>query len=64
MVFGDSKTLKTNNLVTEQEIVEFLKVSANFKHIENIEKIAEGGEAIVYKINYAGFEEVVLKIPK
>ena len=26
--------------------------------------MAEGGESIVYKINYAGFEEVVLKVPK
>lgn len=32
--------------------------------MENIEKLAEGGEAIVYRVNYAGFEEVVLKIPK
>ncbi len=26
--------------------------------------LAEGGEAIVYQINYTGYEEVVLKVPK
>lgn len=51
-------------LDSELKIVEFLKKSQQFKHLENIQKLAEGGESIVYKINYAGFEEVVLKVPK
>ena len=44
--------------------MEYLKYSQKFRHIENIEKLAEGGEALVYKINYVGYDEVVLKVPK
>jgi predicted Ser/Thr protein kinase len=52
------------NLQSIQDIVDFLKLSQNYKHIENIEKLAEGGEAIVYKLNYVGYDEVVIKVPK
>eukprot|EP00347_Sterkiella_histriomuscorum_P011172 403373474 len=50
-------------LENEQDIIEFLKQSERFNHIENIQKLAEGGEAIIFKINYNGFEEVVIKVP-
>lgn len=62
IIFG--QTSQNKSLNNEAEIIEFLKKSQHFKHIENIEKLAEGGEAIIYKINYIGFDEVVLKVPK
>ena len=61
---GDASSKDYMQLDSELKICEFLKRSSSFKYLENIEKIAEGGEAIVYKINYSGYDELVLKIPK
>ena len=56
---GDSE----GRLDNEEQIINFLSQSKRFKHIDKIEVLAQGGEAMVYKINHAGYEEVVLKVP-
>ena len=43
----------SKRLATIDEIKDYLRSSSKeFKHIENIEKLAEGGESVVYKLNY------------
>ncbi|CDW91331.1 protein kinase domain containing protein [Stylonychia lemnae] len=65
LIFGSQTQQRLENkLETTEEIIDMLKMSQHFKHIENIQKLAEGGEAIVYKLNYIGYDEVVIKVPK
>jgi hypothetical protein len=64
LLYGEFKKDGEHKLKNENDVVNLLKRSKNYSHIEDIKKLAEGGEAVVYSINYVGYDEVVLKIPK
>ncbi|CDW89751.1 protein kinase domain containing protein [Stylonychia lemnae] len=63
IIYKDKEALP-KELNTEQDILELLKKSKNFNYLESISKLAEGGEAIIFTINYLGCDEVVIKVPK
>ena len=48
----------------EDSLKSFLKTcSKKYPNILDIELIAKGGEAIVYRLEHGGLDEVVLKMP-
>jgi len=49
----------------EANVEKFLdQHSKNFPYILSLKFLAKGGEAIIYDINSAGFDEVVVKVPR
>eukprot|EP00347_Sterkiella_histriomuscorum_P021179 403334946 len=46
----------------EEEIMSFLKInSLHYQNVISVSEIARGGESVVYKLDYAGIDEVVIK---
>jgi len=62
IVFNSDQHLR--ELSNEKAIVEFLKQSKKYSHVEEVQFLAEGGESTVYKLKYMGFDDLVLKVPK
>eukprot|EP00347_Sterkiella_histriomuscorum_P001520 403371716 len=51
--------------LTDEELYEYLKQNSRlYKNVINIKELARGGEAIVYRLEHQGLDEVVLKMTK
>lgn len=53
---------KEQRALNEYDLLKYLKKrSNNYKNVINIQELARGGEAIVYRLEYLGIDEVVIK---
>jgi hypothetical protein len=62
LIKSDRTEIRT--LETEKILKSYLyQYSKNYKNVLSVEKIAQGGESVVYGVTHTGTDEVVIKCP-